>query len=476
MSELYNEYLKQFSNLYDSIDAVLIINVKGYVEYSAFIDENSNAVRNDGYTGKHILDVYPDLREDNSAFFSVLRTQKPVINEIQTHRDINGNTLSYICNTYPLTLNNELIGVISGAIYLDEEGNPKSRNRKSSNKRKENFVFKLYDLDDIITINHNMIDLKERVRRIAKTTSSIMIVGATGTGKELFAQSIHSQSPRHLRPFVSQNCSAIPSELLESTLFGTTKGSYTGAEDKKGLFELANGGTLFLDELNSMNINLQAKILKAVEEQKIRRVGDEKVRCVDVRIVSALNQDPQELIRTGTMRSDLFYRLGVVTIYLPSLVEHKEDIPVLINYFIEKYNRKSNHPITGYSDLALSILMNHSWPGNIRELRNTVEYGVNVATKDVLSVNDLPDNILRDTLNHPQISTPRIEQNNFSERTTPTKMQTGQTLKQMVENYERTIIQEVYDHSKNANIAAKTLGISRQSLQYKLQKYHIRTE
>ena len=220
----------------------------------------------------------------------------------------------------------------------------------------------LFRLDDIITQNPEMLTLKDTVQRVAANTSPVLIWGETGTGKELFAQSLHSHSSRARGPFVAQNCAAIPTTLLESTLFGTTRGSYTGAENRKGLLKQADGGTLFLDEVNSMDLSLQAKILKAIEEKRFRPVGGEQDVHSDVRIVSAMNVDPITAVREGLLRRDLFYRLGVVQLALPPLRKRPEDIPLLTDFYVEQYNRNMGRAISGVSELVRNALLAYDWP------------------------------------------------------------------------------------------------------------------
>lgn len=466
---MFNGYLEQMSSIYDNMDSVLIINEKGYVEYAAFINEDKETIENIGYTGKHLFEVYPNMTPETSSVFQVMKTGEPIIEEMQTQLDYTGNVKTFSCSTYPIGLGDKIIGAISGAVYLDKEGKPSNttiHRRKEFNTKRDH----LYRIDDIITEDEQMDRLKERILRIAAGDSPVMIIGDTGTGKELVAQSVHSHSHRVGGPFISQNCSAIPIGLLESTLFGTSKGAYTGAEDRKGLFELADGGSLFLDELNSMEIGLQGKILKAIEDQQIRRVGDEKIRKINVRIISALNHDPKTLIEEGLMRSDLYYRLGVVQLRLPNLIERKSDIPVLINYFIKSYNRTTGRHISGYSDLALAVMLNHTWPGNIRELRNAVEYGFNISADDILTISDIPDNVIYDSENQSFIPQTEFDDANLHYEQLLTS---GHSLTELVESYEEQIIRYIINNSKNTTEAASKLGISRPTLRYKLSKYEI---
>ena len=461
---MFTDYLRQMSSLYDNMDSVIITDKDGVVEYSAAPDENGVVQENFTYVGKKILEIYPELTPETSTIMRVLQTGEPIEEELQEVTDLNGKTVRHSVSTYPIGLEGKIIGVIEGSLMVSVEGKPVSRGirrREESGARSQG----LYDLRDIITVDPNMIRIKEKILRAADGDSPVMIIGETGTGKELVAQAIHVNSPRADAPFVSQNCSAIPMGLLESTLFGTVKGSYTGAVDRRGLFELAEGGTLFLDELNSMEKGMQGKILKAVEEQQIRRVGDEKVRKCNVRIVSALNVDPPVIIDAGEFRRDLYYRLGVVQIRLPLLQERKGDIPVLLDHFIRIFNQRRTKPIRGYSELAQKVLLNYSWPGNVRDLRNAVDYGFNMCKGDILTLRDVPDEILYDGGTKVRRISPAGE--------SYPALAEGQSLTEAVELYEKRVIEGVCRRAGNITEAARSLGISRQSLRYKLNKYGI---
>ena len=205
----------------------------------------------------------------------------------------------------------------------------------------------LYTADDIISDCIQLQEVKRKIKKVAQTDSSVLIFGKTGTGKEMVAESIHTGGKRKAKRFISQNCAAIPASLLESILFGTVKGSFTGAENRIGLLESADGGTLFLDEINNMDLSIQAKILKAIEEQRITRVGDYESKLIDVRIIAATNQDPWQLVKDMRLREDLYYRLRVVQIDLPLLSERKGDIDLLTKYFIKKYNKRMGKNVMG---------------------------------------------------------------------------------------------------------------------------------
>ncbi len=231
--------------------------------------------------------------------------------------------------------------------------------------------------------------LKERIVKVARTKSTVMIYGETGTGKELVARAIHNGGSRKNKRYLSQNCAAIPENLLESILFGTTRGSFTGAENRPGLFEIASGGTLFLDEINSMDLAVQAKILKAIEEQKIRRIGGTEDILIDVRIIAATNEDPLLCMQRGSLREDLYYRLKVVQLNIPPLRNRKEDIRPLTEYYINFYNTVMGKSIQKVDAQLMRLFYQYSWPGNVRELRNMIEGGFNLCENDVLCVDCL---------------------------------------------------------------------------------------
>lgn len=450
--------LEKISNMHEKLDSVIITNKYGVIEYSAIFDQSNKSVTNEGYTGRNILEVYPELTEETSSHFRAIRTGRPVIDEIQSLNDFHGKKQILLSSTYPIDMDGEIIGAIEGTIYLDETGagyrhhEPKPIAEPSG----------LYTLNNIIAKDKKMLEIKDLIERVAGGESFVMINGKTGTGKELVAQSIHSHSSKAKGPFISQNCAAIPTNLLESTLFGTTKGSYTGAENKKGLLELANHGTLFLDEINSMDISIQGKILKAIEEQKIRRIGDEKEYHIDVRIVSALNEKPEDAIKNGKIRDDLYYRLGVVQIHLPNLCERSCDIPALVQYYIDSYNKLTHKGIKGCSDLVSKAFLTYCWPGNVRELRNAIEYAFNVSRGDVITIKDIPESILYENQYHDEGS----GMHEWS-----AMLKSGVSLTNVVNQFEKELILSAVESSNSTTDAARKLNITRQALNYKLAKY-----
>jgi arginine utilization regulatory protein len=318
---------------------------------------------------------------------------------------------------------------------------------------------RLFRFEQILTRNPRMMQAIERAKRAAASRSPVLVVGETGTGKELIVQSIHSASPRRDQPFIAQNCAAIPSSLLEGILFGTVKGAFTGAEDRPGLFELADGGTLFLDEIHAMPADLQAKLLRVLEDGAVRRVGDGGVRPVDVRIVAATNEDPAVCVKEGRLRRDLFYRIQVVRIDLPPLRERREDLPLLTAHFIHEFNCRLGKLVSGLCPEVEALFRRYDWPGNVRELKHAIEGAMNVAEGETIRLEHLPPHLLPEEGSEPR---PEVER---------------RTLREVLAEVEERMIREALDAcGGNIRQAARRLGIPRQTLQYKLQKRGIGTE
>jgi len=249
-----------------------------------------------------------------------------------------------------------------------------------------------YDFSQVIGKSKAIGDILERTRKVIGARCTVLITGESGTGKELIARAIHYNGPQAAKPFVVVNCSAIPRDLLESELFGHEKGAFTGASvRKKGLFEEADGGTLFLDEIGNLPTELQAKLLRAVQDGEIRRVGGIELIKIDCRIIAATNSDLKAKVDEGQFRADLYYRLNVVPVHVPSLRERREDIPLLVQHFLGKYSAKLNRPIRGISPAALDLLMRQPWQGNVRELENIIERAVVFSTDhDLIDLEGLP--------------------------------------------------------------------------------------
>jgi transcriptional regulator with PAS, ATPase and Fis domain len=294
--------------------------------------------------------------------------------------------------------------------------------------------------------------------RVASTDSTVLLTGESGTGKELIARFIHAHSRRIHNPFIAVNCGAIPSELLESEMFGHKRGAFTGAiGSRMGMFQLANGGTIFLDEIGEMSGQLQVKLLRVLQEKEIRPVGADRTVKVDVRVIAASNRDLVMEVEKGRFREDLFYRLQVIPIQLPPLRERRSDIPILVQYFLDKYNAKQTGTACRIADDAMVHLWEYDWPGNVREVENLIERLVILSEDGVIRVDNLPPNI-RSFISEKKI--PR-----------PTLTEEGIDLNQAVEEFEYRLIDEALRRTKgNKQAAARLLGLKRTTLVAKLRR------
>jgi two-component system, NtrC family, response regulator len=307
-----------------------------------------------------------------------------------------------------------------------------------------------YSFDNILGKSPAIIEAIALAKKVARTNTTVLLLGETGTGKEVFAQAIHAESDRRGKPFIAVNCSSFSNELLKSELFGHVAGSFTGAaKDKKGLFEEADGGTLFLDEIGEMNLELQARLLRVLEDGFFNRVGDSKAMKVNVRIIAATNKDLKREADNNQFRPDLFYRLAVFTIHLPPLREHNEDIEILADHFLKEFSNKVNRKVKKMDEFFLKILNHHAWKGNIRELRNVIERAVIVANGDTLTSDLLPFDFLSDATED-----------------------TGATLN--LASIESQYIRKAMSQSKgNKTEASRLLGIGLSTLYRKIEDYNL---
>jgi two-component system response regulator AtoC len=320
-------------------------------------------------------------------------------------------------------------------------------------------VAKEYSFENIVSKNEKMQKLFDVIKKVAQYKSTVLITGESGTGKELVARALHYNSERSQHPFIPVNCGAIPENLLESELFGHAKGAFTDAiRAKKGLFEEADGGTLFLDEIGELPSPLQVKLLRVLQEGEIRRIGESKSIKVDVRIVVATVKDLTREVNEGRFREDLFYRLNVLPIHIPPLRERKEDIPLLIHHFINKYNQSMNKNVKGIDHEALEALMNHKWYGNVRELENTIERAIVLTDKDNIEQENLP------------IEIQEIKEE-FQLEPLPDE---EYSIKKASKTLEMNLIKKALRKTKgNHTHAARLLEISHRALLYKIKDYGI---
>jgi DNA-binding NtrC family response regulator len=304
-----------------------------------------------------------------------------------------------------------------------------------------------FQFEGIIAKSTKMFKIIELIKTIAPTNATVLILGATGTGKEVVARAIHHQSPRSNNTFIATSCAALPESLLESELFGYEKGAFTGAADrKKGKFEAADKGTLFLDEIGEIDANTQVHLLRALEAKKITRLGSNEEIAVDVRVIAATNQDLKKMVKEKQFREDLYYRLKVVGINVPPLKDRKEDILPLTQHFLKKFAEENNKDMISLSPEVNEFMLNYSWPGNVRELENIIELGVILAKNNTITLAELPQDIIHPTLAE------------------------GKTIEAVTRNH---IIHVLEETMGNISEAAKILGIQRMTLYNKLKKYDL---
>jgi two-component system, NtrC family, response regulator HydG len=336
------------------------------------------------------------------------------------------------------------------AVNLERAVDYRKLQRDNTALRRE--VKRNWSMGGIVGKSNGMKAVFDLVTRVSQATANILIMGESGTGKELVARAIHENGPRSKKPFVAINCTAIPEALLESELFGHAKGSFTGAiQRKRGLFEEAEGGTLFLDEIGDMNIQLQSKLLRVIQERKIRAVGENVTRDVDVRIVAATHKDLKAAIKDDRFREDLYYRLSVIPIVIPPLRHRKEDIPLLAEHFLKKYAAMNDVKVRGYTKRAMALLTNLRWPGNVRELENVIERAVVLSTGNLIDEIDLPK---------PETTS--------SEQFFGAATSDFPTFEQLEKRYMQLVLEHT-GHRKDR--AAQILGINRRTLYRKEREY-----
>lgn len=443
-----------FELILEAIDeAIHVVDDQGVTIFYNHNAAKFDCLAKEEVIGKYILDVYPSLTEKTSTLMHVLRTGKPIYHSLQTYLNKNGEKIETVNTTLPIMEGSKLIGAVE--VAKDVSKLSALSNRLDQKKRTDGAAetTQMLDFSSFLTNDPHLKEMLEKAEKAAAYPSSVMVFGETGTGKEVLVQAIVHASDRKDQVFIPQNCAALPESLLESLLFGSVKGSYTGAIDRKGLFELADGGTLFLDELQAMPLTLQTKLLRVLEDGVVRRIGDAKAVQVNVRVITALNIDPFEAVKKQMLREDLFYRLHVSSFHIPPLRTRKHDIQLLSRHFIQTYHQQFSKNVNRLSEETVQVFMAHQWPGNVRELKHTIEHAVLMMPKEAEEITPayLPAHLRTHQIeSHPPES----------------------SLKSQVTSFEQTLIQEALrQHAGNIKQTAAALKIPRQTLQYKLKKY-----
>ncbi|AQR97472.1 MULTISPECIES: sigma-54 interaction domain-containing protein [Clostridium] len=441
-----------------AFDAAIIIDKNGYIIHCSEGSVKLTNISLDSAIGKHI-----SILDAESPFEHVLKTGKP-----ETGIMVVLNGRKCMTNLIPIISNGEIIGLI-GMVLFQNLNTLKNILKNITKQTQSEFtnindivarVDSNYTFDDYIGENHMIEDMLEECKRAARTIFPVLIIGETGTGKEILANGFHSEGMESFSPFIKINCTAIPDELLESELFGYEKGAFTGAvSTKKGKFELASGGSILLDEIGDMNLRLQSKLLRVLEERVYERIGGNKLLPLNARVIASTNKDLKELCKEGKFRQDLYYRLNTIEIKVPPLRDRKDDIPLLIEHFIHQNNLN-----VSFSNEALEIFFKYNWPGNIRELRNVVNrLSVNYSKKEIK-----PEHLQQVIKDYFNLSSTLTDENLFQPQTSSTSLESS------FESHEKELLMNTLQNCNyNISNAAKQLKVCRSTLYNKIRKYNL---
>ena len=437
-------------------EAIVIVDKNGIITVLSQAYLEFLGIKKEDAIGKHVSEVI-----ENTRMHTVLQTGKA---EIADTQKIKKQTM--VATRIPIYKNGEIVGAFGRVLFKNikelyalNDRIVEMESQLSLYRSKYGRINEAkYTLSDIIGNSAEIVELRNTIKKIAVRNSNILITGESGTGKELVAHAIHNASSRRKGPMVCVNCAAIPSELLESELFGYEEGAFTGAKKggNLGKFELADKGTIFLDEIGDMSLHLQAKLLRVLQEKELNKIGANSNKIIDIRVIAATNKDLESMVSNGLFREDLYYRLNVIPINLPSLRERREDIPLLIDFMVKDYARKLNKDVQYIDENAVEVLKGYNWAGNIRELQNIIEYSVNMSSSNIITVDMLPSKVNK------KISNPVIIDNEDVE---------------CLEGLERREIikalNKYKDYKRDKELVAKALGISRATLYRKLDNYNI---
>ncbi len=455
------DYLSIFD---DFSEGVIITNGEGVIVYYNHAMSLIDELHPDDVISRRVTDVY-DLDNSTSIIMQCLAKRKPIIDEPIYYRTRNGKFANTIHNVMPIFNCGRMVGSI--CFIRDYHALLKTIASMPLPGKDQEFDIASVTFDRIIGRAPVFVDAVNAARMAANTPSPVMLFGETGTGKELFARAIHNHSSRSAKKYTPVNCAAIPENLLEGILFGTSRGAFTGSVDKAGLFERTSKGTIFLDEVNSMPVGLQSKILRSIQESKIRRVGALREIETDLKIISSVNKDPHVSISEGTLRSDLFYRLGVVFIHIIPLRERMDDLNLLVDHFIEKHNTLLGKNIEKVSGEVMALFKSYNWPGNVRELEHVIEGAMNiVGTNKTISIK-----YLKTSFSNWSIRPGSVKPARHSSDKSPKNR--SNLIKEKSDHEENIIKNTLFENRGNITRTAGALGISRQLLYYKIKKFNI---
>lgn len=466
----------------NSLDYILIVDKEFTIIYNTRFDKrvnvNFNFADTKDYLNKNLFEVYPTIKKDSStsSIVKCITTGEIVVKRFQKFKDFKGNL--YVTHNVTIPLIRE--GKILGAVELVKDIKTIENINNDNNKIKffyedEDFFddtvndTSKFTFDTIITKDNKMLRAIEQAKKMSFTENPTLIYGETGTGKEVFVQAIINNSGIPRDKVVIQNCAALPQNLIESILFGTCRGAYTGAENRKGLFDEADGGIIFLDELNSIPYDVQGKLLRVLQDGSFRPVGSNIQKKVHVKIIAAMNEDPLEAIKNQHLRKDLFYRLSSGMIFLPPLRERKDDILLFTNYYIKEYNVIYGKNVTWITKTLEKFFLKYNWDGNVRELKHIIESMISLSDCKTLDVHHLPAYMYDRLFNN------KITINESMEDETDILLNAEDfNLNKLLEAKEREIISKVLKITKgNKTKAGEILGVPRQTLKYKIDKLNL---
>jgi arginine utilization regulatory protein len=475
-------------------EGVVIADKSGRIVFYNHTQSQIDELEPEWVIGKSVPEVY-NLDNNSSMILRCIKSGQPIVGELFFYRTCRGKLVNTVNSVFPLMQH----GRVTGAICFIKDYNLLDRkiSATSACNPYESHGYgngTRFTFSDIIGDDEKFLQSVKMARLAADSPSPVMLFGETGTGKEMFAQSIHNQGPRHAGRFIGINCAAIPENLLEGLLFGTAKGAFTGAVNKPGIFEQAHGGTLFLDEVDSMPLNLQTKLLRFLQERKIRRIGGSTDIRIDVKIISSVSNNPQQALQEGQIRMDLFYRLAVVFIAIPPLRQLKNGVENLTRHFIYKYNLVLGKSVLGVAEDVIDLFRRYQWPGNVRELEHMIEGTLNVIqSDDIIRMHHLPRHFLPPDFNR---LTEEVTGSTGSSPLDPTHApdvippQDGvppadhalppvspQSLIRLQQAREKELIHNaLVESAGKVSRAARKLNISRQLLHYKIKKYDLRRD
>jgi arginine utilization regulatory protein len=463
---------EDYLSIFDEFsDGVLVADAKGVIIYYNQSMSRIDELHPDTVVSRKVTDVY-DLDDATSIIMQCLAIQKPIIDEPIYYRTRMGKFANTIHNVMPIFNKNRIVGTI--CFVKDYHSLAATISAMPLPGKDQQFETESMTFERIVGQDPAFVDAINSSRMAASTPSPVMLFGETGTGKELFARAIHNHSSRSAKKYTPVNCAAIPENLLEGILFGTSKGAFTGSVNKAGLFERTNKGTIFLDEVNSMPVGLQGKILRSIQESKVRRVGALKEIETDLKIISSVNKDPHLTIADGTLRSDLFYRLGVVFIHIVPLRQRMKDLDLLVPHFIKKHNAALGKNVKKISNEVMALFKTYNWPGNVRELEHVIEGAMNiVGTDEMIRIQHLQTHFSNWSVkNRPE----RAKKSGRLDNDPPSEDPAPNLITEKLAHEENIIKNTLSENRGNISKTARSLGISRQLLYYKIKKYHIRRD